>query len=119
MERSTSCLVIATLLASIALAVLLFRAWRGLRIAETEYLLIAPVVLSVLLVVLPLLALPQPGKGVLTVSLGSCATSAALMAAYPFAVFDRSTKTKAIESALFVGAGTVAGLAALAIFLYC
>ena len=118
MDRSTSCLVVATILAGVALAVLLFRAWRGLRIAETEYLMVAPIVLSVLLVVLPLLAIPQPGKGMLTISLGSCATSAALMAAYPFAIFD-STRRIASESALFLAAGAVAGLAALAIFRYC
>ena len=118
MDRIASCLMLAPILIGVSLSVLLFRAWRGLRIGRTEYLMLAPIVFSLLLVVLPLLAIPQPGGFVLTTSLGSCATSAALMAAYPFAVFDHPSN-KAGESVLVLGASAAAGLAALAIFLYC
>ena len=111
--------MVATILIGISLAVLLFRAWRGLRVGRTEYLMLAPIVFSLLLVIFPLLAIPQPGGFVLTTSLGSCATSAALMAAYPFAVFDHPASKRAGESVLVLGASAAAGLAALAIFLYC
>jgi hypothetical protein len=126
-----SCLIMATAFVWIAISALAFRAWYELRrrrrdpekpggLAVIDYLLFAPIVLSVLFVILPLLTLPHPGRVVTTVAQGSCAVSVTLIAAYPFAVLDQRLGQKgAIEGALFIGGCALAALGAIAVFWYC
>jgi hypothetical protein len=44
--------------------------------------------LSLLLVVLPLTAIAEPGRLAYSVAAGSCAAASVLVAAYPFAILD-------------------------------
>lgn len=118
MDRSASCLTVASIFVGLALALLVFRLWRDRELlrAKADYLILMPIVLSSFLVFLPLLTIPNPSSVALNVAQGSCATSAMLLAAYPFAVLDG---TRARGDALFVGASALAVFAVLGIFLYC
>jgi hypothetical protein len=108
-----------------AIALVAFRVWRGVarqrdaewsgRLAGTDYLLLAPIVLSAFLVILPLLTLPNPSAAVLTIAQGSCTVSAASIAAYPFAILEQRRG----QNTLFVGACALTVLIALGIFQYC
>ena len=132
MERSAaSCLILATAFICVAIALLALRKWREPRLRRKDlevppglpvidYLVLVPIVVSVLFVLLPLLTLSNPGKGVITVAQGSCAVSATVIAAYPFAILDQQRRQRrTMEGALFVVACTLAALGAIAMFWYC
>ena len=134
-ERITSCLTIASLFIVLALALLAFRIWRERELrrrnpawsgwlAKADYLILMPIVLSLLFVVLPFLTISNPTTLMLTIAQGSCAASATLLATYPLAIIDRyRTETggeRRREGAnLFIGACILAVLAPVAIFVYC
>jgi len=89
-------------------------------LAWADYLVIASIGLSLLLVVVPLVALPGPGKNALALAAGSCAAAAILLAAYPLAILDHyriaigvrrkgeRMKGEPVEKALVLGAAFVA-----------
>lgn len=130
MDQSASCLTVASILMIAAIALVAFRVWRGMarqrdaewsgRLAGTDYLLLAPIVLSAFLVILPLLTLPNPSTAVFAIAQGSCTVSATSIAAYPFAILEqRRSQNDAKAGALFVGACALAVLTALGMFLHC
>ena len=131
MDRATSCLSVASILIIAAIALAAFRVWRGMarqrdaewsgRLAGTDYLLLAPIVLSAFLVILPLLTLPNPSATVLAIAQGSCTVSATSIAAYPFVVLEqrRGQNDAKAEGALFVGVCALVVFTALGMFLYC
>jgi len=91
-----SYLTIASILSGFGVTVLMFRVQREIHVGETspespiwlawaDHLILAAVVLSLLLVVLPLIVLGESSR-VLAVAAGSCAAAAILVAAYPFAI---------------------------------
>ena len=102
-------------------------------LAWADYLIIATVVLSVVLVILPLVAVPAPSRAVYSVAAGACAAASLLLLAYPFAILDhyrieigtwRTTlgeepqarhKGEPIERIIVVTAGIVAALTFAAI----
>jgi hypothetical protein len=55
-------------------------------LAWADYLVIASILLSLLLVVLPLVALKDPGRW-FPLAGAACGSAAILLAAYPFAIF--------------------------------
>jgi len=57
-------------------------------LAWADYLVISTIVLSLLLVVLPLIALSEPTEFVFSIAAGTCAATSILMLAYPFAILD-------------------------------
>ena len=57
-------------------------------LAWADYLILAAILVSLLLVVLPLMAVAEPGIFVYSVAAGSCAAASLLIAAYPFAILD-------------------------------
>ena len=57
-------------------------------LAWADYLVLSAIVLSLSLVVLPLVALPEPSRFVFSVAGASCAASSLLLLAYPFAILD-------------------------------
>ena len=113
-----SCLTVATLLAGLAGAVVLLRLWRFGPLVGADNLIVAPIILSVFLVLLPLLSIPRPSQLVLTVAQASCAASAACIGAYPVAILDQR-RIRKLESALFVIACVVAAVAPVLVILYC
>ena len=123
MGRSHSCVTVGSIFTCFAIAMLLIRAWHLRRkhpkqswvLAKPDALILMSIVVSLLFVVLPILAIPAPSQLMLSVAQGGCATSAVMMAVHPFAVLDR----REAEGALFLGACTVAALAAFVIFVYC
>ena len=118
MDSALSCLTVATVFAGVAGVVLLLRLRRSSGLVGADNLIVAPIILSVLLVLLPLLTIPHPTQLVLTVAQASCAASAACIGAYPLAIFDRRRIPK-LEAALFVAACVVAVLAPVLVILYC
>jgi hypothetical protein len=113
-----SCLTVATMLAGVAGAVIVARLWRSRGLVGADNLMVTPIILSVFLVLLPLLLIPQPSQLVLTVAQASCAASAACIGAYPLAILDQR-RIRNLESALFVMACVVAVLAPVLVILYC
>jgi len=124
-------LTVASILAGFGISILMFRIQRELHIQEkypdapnwlawADYLVIASIGLSLLLVVVPLVALPGPGKNALALAAGSCAAAAILLAAYPLAILDHyritigvrrkgeRMKGEPVERALVLGAAFVA-----------
>ena len=92
-------LTVASILSGFGISVFMFRIQRELRVRDqhpdwpnwlawADYLVLAAIVLSLTLVVLPLVAIPQPGEFVFSIAAGSCAASAVLLLAYPFAILD-------------------------------
>jgi hypothetical protein len=92
-------LTVASILSGFGISVFMFRVQRELRVRDehpewpnwlawADYLILAAIVLSLLLVVLPLMALEQPGRLAYSVAAGSCAAASLLIAAYPFAILD-------------------------------
>ena len=127
-----SYLTIASILSGFGVTVLMFRVQRELHVRETypssctwlawaDYLIVAAVVLSLLLVVFPLIVLGEGGR-VLAIAAGSCAAAALLVAAYPFAILDhyrleigenregRRKKGEPIEKAIVIGASAAAAV---------
>jgi len=121
--RSFSCLAVGSIFICLAIAILVIRAWhlrhrhpqRSWVPAKADALIMMSIVVSLLFVVVPVLAIPTPSRLLLGVAQGGCATSAMMMAAYPFALLDR----REAEGALFLGACALAALAAFVIFVYC
>ena len=89
--------------------------------------------MSLLLVVLPLMAIAEPGRLAYSVAAGSCAAASILVAAYPFAILDHYRieigtwrtregerpqerhKGEPIERAIVLGATILASIALIAI----
>jgi len=92
-------LTVASILSGFGISVFMFRIQRELRVRDAnprspnwlawaDYLILSAIVLSLLLVVLPLMAIAEPGRLVFSIAAGSCAAAALLVAAYPFAILD-------------------------------
>jgi hypothetical protein len=92
-------LTVASILTGFCISVFMFRIQRELGVRDrhpdwpnwlawADYLIIASIVVSVLLVILPLVALPQPGRVTYSIAAGSCAAASLLLLAYPFAILD-------------------------------
>jgi hypothetical protein len=137
-------LTVASILSGFGISVFMFRIQRELRVRDrhpdwpnwlawADYLVLSAIVLSLLFVVLPLVALPTPSRFVFSVAAASCAASALLLLAYPFAILDHYRieigtwrtregekpqtrhKGEPIERAIVVIAGIVATLVFAAI----
>jgi hypothetical protein len=92
-------LTVASILTGFCISVFMFRIQHELGVRDrrpdwpnwlawADYLIIATIILSVLLVILPLVALPNPGRIAYSIAAGSCAASSLLVLAYPFAILD-------------------------------
>ena len=92
-------LTVASILSGFGISVFMFRIQRELRVRDdhpewpnwlawADYLILASILLSLLLVVLPLIAIAEPNRLAYSVAAGSCAAAAILIAAYPFAILD-------------------------------
>ena len=92
-------LTVASILTGFSISVFMFRIQRELGVRDrhpdwpnwlawADYLIIASITLSVLLVILPLVAFPEPGRVMYSIAAGSCAASSLLLLAYPFAILD-------------------------------
>ena len=92
-------LTVASILTGFCISVFMFRIQRELGVRDrhpewpnwlawADYLIVATIVVSVLLVILPLVAFPEPGRVMYSVAAGSCAASSLLLLAYPFAILD-------------------------------
>jgi peptidoglycan biosynthesis protein MviN/MurJ (putative lipid II flippase) len=92
-------LTVASILSGFSISVLMFRLQRELGVRErhpdwpnwlawADYLVLATIVLSVLLVVVPLVAFSEPTEFVFSIAAGTCAATSLLLLAYPFAILD-------------------------------
>ena len=92
-------LTVASILTGFSITVFMFRIQRELRVRElhpdwpnwlawADYLVMASITLSVVLVILPLVALPAPSRFIYSVAAGGCAAAALLLLASPFAILD-------------------------------
>ncbi len=130
-------LTVASILSGFCISVFMFRIQRELGVRDrhptwpnwlawADYLVIATIVLSLLMVVLPLIALPEPSELVFSIAAGTCAATSILMLAYPFAILDHYRieigvwrnesrqarhKGEPIEKAIVVVSGIIAALA--------
>jgi peptidoglycan biosynthesis protein MviN/MurJ (putative lipid II flippase) len=92
-------LTVASILTGFCISVFMFRIQRELRVRDrhpdwpnwlawADYLIVATIVLSVVLVILPLVAMPTPSHAIYSVAAGACAAASLLLLAYPFAILD-------------------------------
>jgi hypothetical protein len=92
-------LTVASILSGFGISVFMFRIQRELHVRDehpewpnwlawADYLILAAILVSLLLVVLPLTAIAEPGRLVYSIAAGSCAAASVLVAAYPFAILD-------------------------------
>ncbi len=92
-------LTVASILTGFCISVFMFRIQRELGVRDrhpdwpnwlawADYLIMAAIVLSVLLVILPLVSVPAPGRGAYSVAAGACAAASILLLAYPLAILD-------------------------------
>ncbi len=92
-------LTVASILTGFCVSVFMFRIQRELSVRDrhpswpnwlawADYLIVSAMAVSVLLVILPLVALPNPSRTAYSVAAGSCAASSLLLLAYPFAILD-------------------------------
>jgi multisubunit Na+/H+ antiporter MnhC subunit len=92
-------LTVASILSGFGISVFWFRVQRELSVRDrhpewpnwlawADYLVLTAIVLSLSLVLLPLVALPEPNRFVFSVAGASCAASSLLLLAYPFAILD-------------------------------
>lgn len=92
-------LTVASILSGFCISVFMFRVQRELLVRDrypdqmnwlawADYLIVSAIVLSLALVVLPLVAIPQPSRFVFSVAAGTCAAACVLLIAYPFAILD-------------------------------
>jgi hypothetical protein len=92
-------LTVASILTGFCISVFMFRIQRELRVRDrhpgwpnwlawADYLIMLAIVLSVVLVILPLVAVPSPGRTTYSVAAASCAAASILLLAYPFAILD-------------------------------
>lgn len=99
MSRPEAYLTVASILSGFGVTVFMFRIQRELQVRDkhpdwpnwlawADYLIVAAILLSLLLVVLPIVAIRDPSTFILTLAGGSCAAAAVLLAAYPFAILD-------------------------------
>ena len=90
---------VASILSGFGISVFMFRIQRELRVRDmhpqwpnwlawADYLILAAILLSLLLVVLPLMAMAEPSRLAYSIAAGSCAAASLLVAAYPFAILD-------------------------------
>ena len=139
-------LTVASLLSGFGITVFMFRIQRELQVrsmhpewpnwlAWADYLVIATIVISVLLVVLPLIAVSEPGPVLYSIAGGGCAAATILQLAYPFAILDHYRieigtwrtargespterhKGEPIEKIIVIGAGILAAVVFTAIVL--
>ena len=137
-------LTVASILSGFSISVFMFRLQRELGVrarhpdwpnwlAWADYLVIATIVLSVLLVVVPLVAFPEPSEFVFSIAAGTGAATSVLLLAYPFAILDHygieigggrrkagdnveiRHKGEPVERAIVIGASLVAALVFFAI----
>ncbi|HEY4981731.1 MAG TPA: hypothetical protein VII24_07280 [Pseudolabrys sp.] len=134
-------LTVASILSGFCISVFMFRIQRKLSVRDrhpdwpnwlawADYLIVATIVLSVVLVILPLVAVPAPGRAIYSVAAGACAAASLMLLAYPFAILDhyrieigarRGEKPQArhkgepIERIIVVTAGSVAAITFAAI----
>jgi len=133
-------LTVAAILSGFGISVFMFRIQRELHVRDqnpewrnwlawADYLILAAILLSLLLVVIPLVAVSEPGPHAYALARASCAAAAILVAAYPFAILDHyrieigAWRTRAgeaptsrhkgepIEKAVVIGASLLAALA--------
>jgi len=92
-------LTVASILSGFGISVFMFRIQRELHVRDVhpqwpnwlawaDYLILAAILLSLLLVVLPLMAIVEPGRLAYSIAAGSCAAASVLIAGYPFAILD-------------------------------
>jgi hypothetical protein len=92
-------LTVASILSGFCISVFMFRVQRELGVRDrnpdqpnwlawADYLIISAIVLSLTLVVIPLVAFPEPSHFVFSVAAGTCAAACVLLIAYPFAILD-------------------------------
>jgi hypothetical protein len=92
-------LTVASILSGFSISVFMFRIQRELGVRDrhpewpnwlawADYLVLATISLSLLLVVLPLVAVPEPSHFLFSVAAGSCGAASILLIAYPFAILD-------------------------------
>ncbi len=92
-------LTVASILSGFCISVFMFRIQRELGVRDrhpdwpnwlawADYLVLASIVSSLSLVVLPLIAFPEPTEFVFSVAAGTCAATSLLLLAYPFAILD-------------------------------
>lgn len=92
-------LTVAAILSGFGISVFMFRIQRELHVRDqdptqrnwlawADYLILAAIVVSLLLVVIPLVAVAEPGPHAFALARASCAAAAILVAAYPFAILD-------------------------------
>ena len=139
-------LTVASILSGFGISVFMFRIQRELRVRDAnprspnwlawaDYLILSAIVLSLLLVVLPLMAIAEPGRLVFSIAAGSCAAAAVLVTAYPFAILDHYRieigtwrtregerpqerhKSEPIERMIVLGAAVLAAIAFFTIVL--
>ena len=139
-------LTVASLLSGFGITVFMFRIQRELQVrsvhprwpnwlAWADYLVLANIVISLVLVVIPLVAVPEPGPVQYSIAAGGCAAAAILQLGYPFAILDHYRieigtsrtekgeplterhKGEPIEKAIVIGAGIIATLAFVGIVL--
>jgi hypothetical protein len=137
-------LTVASILSGFCISVFMFRVQRELSVRDrhpewpnwlawADYLVLSAIVLSLSLVVLPMVAFPEPNKFLFSVAAASCAASSLLLLAYPFAILDHYRieigawrtregekpqarhKGEPIERVIVVIAGLVAALAFITI----
>ena len=86
-------------LSGFGITVFMFRIQRELQVrsvhprwpnwlAWADYLVLANIVISLVLVVIPLVAVPEPGSVQYSIAAGGCAAAAILQLGYPFAILD-------------------------------
>jgi len=92
-------LTVASILSGFGISVFMFRIQRELHVRDehpdwpnwlawADYLVMGAIVLSLLLVVLPLVIVPEPGEPLLAIAGAACAAASLLLVAYPFAILD-------------------------------
>jgi hypothetical protein len=92
-------LTVASILTGFSISVFMFRIQRELSVRDrhpewpnwlawADYLIIATMVVSVGLVILPLVAVPAPGRVIYSIAAVSSAAASILLLAYPFAILD-------------------------------
>jgi hypothetical protein len=133
-------LTVASLLSGFGITVFMFRIQRELQVRNehpespnwlswADYLVLANIVISLVLVVIPLVAVPEPGPIQYSIAAGGCAAAAILQLGYPFAILDHYRieigtwrtrsgeppnerhKGEPIEKAIVVGAAVLAAVA--------
>jgi hypothetical protein len=92
-------LTVASILTGFCISVFMFRIQRELGVRDrhpdwpnwlawADYLIMATIMLSVGLVILPLMSVPAPSRVVYSIAAASCAAASILLLAYPIAILD-------------------------------